>query len=138
MRPVTEIIVHCSATEAGKDFRADDIRRWHVKGNGWKDIGYHFVIDIDGTIEVGRPMAQKGAHTANHNEKTVGICYVGGLKYGKPADTRTEAQKRSLRSLIQVMKSCFPDIAKVSGHRDYANKACPCFDAHAEYDILVR
>ena len=138
MRPINEIIVHCSATEAGKNFKVADIRRWHVQGNGWKDIGYHFVIDIDGTIEVGRPVATKGAHTANHNENTIGICYVGGLKYGKPADTRTEAQKKSLSSLIQVLKSCFPAIVKVSGHRDYANRDCPCFDAGDEYQKLVK
>ena len=138
MRPINEIIVHCSATEAGKNFKVADIRRWHVQGNGWKDIGYHFVIDIDGTIEVGRPVATKGAHTANHNENTIGICYVGGLKYGKPADTRTAAQKKSLSSLIQVLKSCFPAIVKVSGHRDYATKACPCFDAGGEYQALVK
>lgn len=138
MRPINEIIVHCSATEAGKDFKAADIKRWHVQGNKWKDIGYHFVIDLDGTIEVGRPMEMKGAHTTNHNENTIGICYVGGLQYGKAADTRTEAQKKSLRSLIQVLKSCFPTIVKVSGHRDYANKACPCFDAGGEYQKLVK
>ena len=142
MRVINEIIVHCTATEAGKDFKAADVRRWHTapppKGRGWKDIGYHFVVDLDGTVECGRPVEQKGAHCSDHNATTIGVCYVGGLKYDKPADTRTEAQKRSLAALIGVLKSCFPSIAKVSGHRDYANKACPCFDAKAEYDHLVK
>lgn len=137
MRPINEIIVHCSATEAGKDFRAADIDRWH-KAQGWKCIGYHFVIDLDGTIEVCRPIDVDGAHTSGHNRNTVGICYIGGLRNGKAADTRTEAQKKSLYTLIQILKSCFPAIVKVSGHRDYANKSCPCFDAGGEYQTLVK
>lgn len=134
MRAINEIIIHCSATAEGKDFKAADIRRWHVQGNGWQDIGYHFVIDLDGTVEVGRPVSKQGAHCTNHNKTTIGICYVGGCAAdGKiPKDTRTDAQKRSLRSLVSVLRSCFPTITKVSGHRDYANKACPSFDVHAE------
>lgn len=138
MRPIDEIIVHCSATEAGKDFKAADIRRWHIEGNGWKDIGYHYVIDIDGTIEVGRPIDQAGAHTTNHNKTTIGICYVGGLWNGKPKDTRTLKQQAAMVQLIRSLKVCFPTIKKVSGHRDYANKACPCFDAGAAYSQYIR
>lgn len=134
MRTIDEIIIHCSATGEGKDFKAADIRRWHVQGNGWQDIGYHFVIDLDGTVEVGRPVSKQGAHCAGHNKTTIGICYVGGCAAdGKtPKDTRTEAQRRSLRGLVAVLRSCFPTIRKVSGHREYANKACPSFDVRAE------
>lgn len=134
MRAIDEIIIHCSATAEGKDFKAADIRRWHVQGNGWQDIGYHFVIDLDGTVEVGRPVSKQGAHCSGHNKTTIGICYVGGCAAdGKtPKDTRTEAQKKSLRELVAVLRSCFPTITKVSGHRDYANKACPSFDVRAE------
>lgn len=134
MRAIDEIIIHCSATAEGKDFKADDIRRWHVQGNGWQDIGYHFVIDLDGTVEVGRPVSKQGAHCSGHNKTTIGICYVGGCAAdGKtPKDTRTEAQKRSLRGLVAVLRSCFPTIRKVSGHREYANKACPSFDVKDE------
>ena len=138
MRPIEEIIVHCSSTEAGRDIKAADIRRWHIEGNGWKDIGYHYVIDIDGTIEVGRPIDQTGAHTTNHNKTTIGICYVGGLWNGKPKDTRTLKQQASLVQLIKSLKVCFPTIKKVSGHRDYAAKACPCFDAGAAYMQYIR
>lgn len=138
MRPIEEIIVHCSATEAGRDIKAAEIRRWHIEGNGWKDIGYHYVIDIDGTIEVGRPIDQAGAHTTNHNKTTIGICYVGGLWNGKPKDTRTLKQQAAMVQLIRSLKVCFPSIKKVSGHRDYANKACPCFDAGAAYMQYIR
>lgn len=134
MRAIDEIIIHCSATAEGKDFKAADIRRWHVQGNGWQDIGYHFVIDLDGTVEVGRPVSKQGAHCSGHNKTTIGICYVGGCAAdGKtPKDTRTEAQRRSLRGLVTVLRSCFPTIRKVSGHREYANKDCPSFDVRAE------
>lgn len=132
MRIIDEIIIHCSATEAGKDFKAADIDRWH-KAKGWKGIGYHFVIDIDGSVETGRPVEEIGAHTANHNATTIGICYIGGLRYGKAADTRTDAQKKSLRELVAVLRSCFPAIHMVSGHNQYAKKACPCFDVSKEY-----
>ena len=140
MRPITEIIIHCTATEEGKDYKADDIRRWHTlpppRGNGWKDIGYHYVIDIDGTIEPGRPLDQIGAHCKGHNQNTVGICYVGGKRNGKAADTRNGHQDFSLRCVIKWLKAKYPTITKVSGHRDYSDKACPCFDAHI-YQILV-
>ena len=134
MRAIDEIIIHCSATAEGKDFKAADIRRWHVQGNGWQDIGYHFVIDLDGTVEVGRPVSKQGAHCSGHNKTTIGICYVGWCAAdGKtPKDTRTEAQRRSLRGLVTVLRSCFPTIRKVSGHREYANKDCPSFDVRAE------
>ena len=134
MRPIEEIILHCSATKEGQNFKAEDIRRWHVNGNGWKDIGYHYVIDLDGTIELGRPLDQAGSHTTNHNQRTIGICYVGGLdSNGKPKDTRTLQQVAAMRQLVAALKVCFPTIKKVSGHRDYANKACPCFDARKEF-----
>lgn len=133
MRNITEFIIHCSATREGQDFTAADIRRWHVDGNGWSDIGYHFVIRLDGTIELGRPIAQAGAHTLNHNQYSVGICYVGGLDHNmNPKDTRTPEQRAALRELLQVLHRIFP-AATVHGHREYAAKACPCFDVGKEY-----
>lgn len=138
MRKIDEIIIHCSATKEGKDFNVDDIRRWHVNGNGWVDVGYHFVIRLDGRIEVGRPITMKGAHTTNHNANSVGICYVGGLdENGKAKDTRTEAQKKALRELCHQLKCVFPTIDKVHGHNYYAAKACPCFKVEDEFDAAT-
>ena len=70
---VKNAILHCSATPAGRPHNAAEIRRWHVDGNGWSDIGYHYVILIDGTVEAGRPLWRKGAHTKGHNND-IGIC----------------------------------------------------------------
>jgi len=77
-RTIDEIIVHCTATPEGKDFTVQQIRDWHVKGNGWRDIGYHFVVYRNGDVMPGRPIAQPGAHCAGHNAHSIGVCYVGG------------------------------------------------------------
>ena len=139
MRFFNDIIIHCSATCEDKDIKASDIRRWH-KQDGFEDIGYHYVIDLDGTVEVGRPQDQIGAHCKGHNKDSIGICYIGGLdKFGLPKDTRTPAQKQALARLIwrltlTALKEGF-GLVEVHGHHDYCKwKQCPCFDAHAEYN----
>lgn len=140
MRYFDKIIIHCSATIEGRDIKADTIRRWHMRDNKWTDIGYHYIIDIDGTIEQGRPLEQIGAHCKGYNENSVAICYVGGLDTSrKPKDTRTPAQKKTLAHLIWrltwlAMKEGF-GIPEVFGHKDLNKwKECPCFDAHKEYN----
>ena len=132
MRTINELISHCSATAEGQDFTAADIDRWH-RAQGWSCIGYHFVIRLDGTVEPGRPIDKTGAHCSGHNANSLGICYIGGLAPdGKtPKDTRTPAQRLSLRNLITTLRHIYPGIA-LHGHRDYANKACPCFDVRKE------
>ena len=102
MRKIDKIILHCAATPEGRDVKTETIKSWHVKGNGWSDIGYHFVIELDGTIRNGRPVERIGAHTKGHNATSIGICYVGGVDKNKtPKDTRNEAQRQSMDELIQ-------------------------------------
>ena len=138
MRTINEIVVHCTATKEGKDFHVEDVRKWH-KAKGWKDLGYHYLVNLDGGIEVGRPIDQQGAHVTGHNATTIGIVYVGGLDAdGKPKDTRNYSQKEALEDLIASLLIVFPSIKKISGHRDYAAKACPCFDAKKDYAELLR
>lgn len=133
MRKIDKIIVHCAATPEGQDVKARTIRDWHVLGNKWNDIGYHYVIELDGSLHKGRSEDVVGAHCSGHNANSIGICYVGGLdKSGKPKDTRTEAQKRAMLKLIKELKIKYPD-AIVYGHNDFSSKACPCFDAKSEY-----
>nr|DAS34860.1 MAG TPA: endodeoxyribonuclease I [Caudoviricetes sp.] len=133
MRTINEIIVHCSATQEGKDFTIADIDRWH-RQRGFTKIGYHYVIYRDGTIHVGRNESEVGAHCLGHNQNSIGICYIGGLSSdGKtPKDTRTDAQKKALTTLLQALKKKYPS-ASIHGHRDFAKKACPSFDATKEY-----
>lgn len=132
MRHINLIIVHCSATPAGRDVMAADIRRWHKK-RGFSDIGYHYVIRLDGTVETGRDISRPGAHCLGHNRDSVGVCYVGGCDSDmRPADTRTPAQRRALYNVLCGLKRRFPE-ARIVSHRDFAAKACPSFDATAEY-----
>lgn len=137
MKEVTKIIVHCSATREGDDsINAQVIDRWH-KARGWKGIGYHFCVLIDGTIETGRMIDKCGAHTRSKNCSSIGVCYIGGVEQdGKtPKDTRTSAQKESLLTLLKTLKLIYPD-ATIHGHRDFAAKACPSYDATEEYKCL--
>lgn len=133
MRAINKLIVHCSATREGQHITVDTIRRWHLK-RGWSDIGYHYVIYLDGSIHEGRPIERAGAHTKGHNSESIGICYIGGVESdGKtPKDTRTPEQVQALAELLLELKSIHCD-AVVHGHRDFAAKACPSFDATEEY-----
>lgn len=133
-RVINKIIVHCAATPEGKDIKTETIREWHVKGNGWKDIGYHYVIELDGSIHKGRSEDTIGAHCEGHNSDSIGVCYVGGCEKDgvTPKDTRTPKQKEALLSILKDLKRRYPN-AKIYGHRDFSSKACPSFDAKTEY-----
>ena len=145
-RTITDIVIHCTATRAWQDYSADDLRRMH-KAQGWADIGYHYVVRLDGTIEPGRDVDKIGAHVSGHNANSIGVVYVGGLdNQGKANDTRTENQKNALLNLLLDLRRLYPS-ARISGHRDFSPdlngngtiepwewiKECPCFDAKAEY-----
>jgi len=132
MRTINEIIIHCSATKEGNKISAATIDKWH-KDRGWRCIGYHYVVRIDGSIEYGRPVQDIGAHVKGRNKHSIGVCYIGGLDADmEPKDTRTRDQKESLLYLLKTLKRLHPD-ATIHGHREFANKACPCFDANKEY-----
>lgn len=142
-RIINEIIVHCSATREGMDYTVNDITNWH-KGRGFTTIGYHYVVYRDGTVHAGRNVNVAGAHCTNHNTHSIGVCYVGGLenrrnpktgKYDIPKDTRTPEQKAALLKLLRDLRKLYPK-AKIRGHRDFANKACPSFDATREYSQI--
>ena len=131
MRKLNEIIIHCSATKPSIDVGAIEIRNWHITGNGWSDIGYHYVIRRNGEVEEGRPLERSGAHTKGHNKASIGVCLVGGVdSNGNPEDNFTKEQYEGLEKLLNVllMGYCQPD-TKVRGH-NYHNKykACPSFD----------
>jgi N-acetylmuramoyl-L-alanine amidase len=137
VRQITKIILHCSATREGQDVSVETIRKWHLN-RGWSDIGYHYVIYLDGSIHEGRPVNRSGAHTKGYNSKSIGVCYIGGVeKDGKtPKDTRTPEQDTALTNLITALLEMYPT-ATLHGHNEFANKACPSFDVQKEYNFLI-
>jgi hypothetical protein len=136
MRAITEINVHCSDTlpnwlaSGGLDAQFKEIRRWHVIDNGWPEIAYHYVIGRDGNIKRGRPHKMVGSFEPRVNAKAIGICLIGGRK-SSPTDPfekhYTPEQDETLRKLIDRLQRDYPGIKKVTGHNDYANRACPGF-----------
>lgn len=143
MRLLDEIVVHCTATKGDDrgDVSVDEVRRWHTSPpRSWSDVGYHYLIRRDGTIEVGRQLSRSGAHVRGHNATTIGIAYSGGIDpdTGEPTDTRTDDQRDALFALIVSLVRVFPTIKGIRGHRDFpgVSKACPCFDVRAEFGFL--
>tara|TARA_B100000513_G_scaffold195212_1_gene125398 strand:+ start:1150 stop:1722 length:573 start_codon:yes stop_codon:yes gene_type:complete len=138
MRDINKIIIHCSATPEGRDIDAETIKDWHVNGNGWSDIGYHYVIRLDGELETGRPIDKIGAHVKGHNKDSIGICYVGGVdKDGKPKDTMTPEQESTMREIIFALRIVADKEMTLHGHNEYSSKACPSFKVSDKFaDIL--
>lgn len=133
MRNIDTIFMHYTATYDDDDIGRDEIDQMH-KANGWNGIGYHFVIRLDGTVEKGRPVEQVGAHVKGHNEDSLGIVLVGGLRRETGpdigVDTRTPEQKASAKMLVSKIMEFFP-IKEVRGHMDVAATQCPAYDAGA-------
>jgi hypothetical protein len=137
---IKRIYIHCTATREGQDIDAATIKRWHL-AKGWRDIGYHFVIRLDGTIEKGRDESVPGSHVKGFNTGSIGVVYAGGLDaQGKAKDTRTDAQKAAMADLVRKLVATYPG-SDVLGHRDASPdldgdgviephewlKECPCF-----------
>ena len=148
-REVNLIVVHCSATRVDRDITARDIDSFH-RVRGFSSWGYHYYVRKDGSIEKMRDESEPGAHAYGHNRDSIGLCYEGGLDVnGRPADTRTAAQKRTLVALLRSLRADYPG-ARIVGHRDLSpdvngngrvdkwerTKECPCFDAAEAYADL--
>ncbi len=134
-RNIKYIVVHCTATPEGRHHTAKDIDLWH-KQRGFTEIGYNYVIHLDGTIELGRDVDKIPAHVEGFNKESIGVTYVGGVDKNnfQAKDTRTKEQKESLLHLLKELRKLYPT-AQILGHRDFkgVKKACPSFDAKNEY-----
>lgn len=132
LRKKTEmIVVHCAATKPSMDIGYKEIRKWHVEDNGWDDVGYHYIIKRDGTVEVARAEAFQGAHAPAVNSKSIAICLVGGMAEDGDAENNfTLEQFLSLKDLIKKIKMTNPNIVEIVGHCDVQeNKPnCPGFN----------
>ena len=132
------IIIHSSGTLEDMPYTAKDIDAWH-KQRGWVGIGYNIVIDLDGTVELGRSLTKTGAHCAakGRNHDSIGICYIGGIRGNcEFVDTRTPAQKIAMEAVLQTLKAVWPD-AEICGHRDFSDTICPSFNAAQYYSDIT-
>jgi len=150
MRLINLIAIHCSFTKP-RDPRqhptigAKTIRRWHTDpksegGRGWRDIGYHYVIKRDGTLELGRPVEQQGAHIRGKNTNSIGICLVGGMhkSTGKAVNDYTDKQWATLELIVRGLDQKYPGCG-VYGHNDFTkSKTCPNFDVKDWWRNLQR
>jgi N-acetylmuramoyl-L-alanine amidase len=146
MRKINRIVIHCSATKVTDDYTPEKLLKDHL-ARGFRTYGYHYYIRKDGTLVPMRPLSEMGAHAEGYNTNSIGICYEGGLdSAGKPADTRTEEQKRSMLELLEELTGTYP-IQHLNGHRDLSpdtdgngivepkewTKQCPCFDVEEAF-----
>jgi len=137
-REINKIILHCSATREGTDIGVNTIRQWHMSApRNWSDVGYHYVIKLDGTVQVGRPEERIGAHVKGENTNSIGICYIGGVETDgrTPKDTMTIAQELAMFDLIHALRMRYGMIP-VHGHNEYAAKACPSFVVLEKYPTI--
>ena len=116
------IVIHCSATPADMDIGVEKIKHWHVVENGWDDIGYHYVIKRDGTLEVGREEHRTGSHARAVNSTSIGICMIGGSnKEGDWENNFLPEQFDTLEQLISTLQDKY-DIKKIIGHYEVDDK----------------
>ncbi|WNH52453.1 N-acetylmuramoyl-L-alanine amidase [Stenotrophomonas oahuensis] len=127
---VKYLVVHCAATRPSMDIGVKEIRQWHLQ-RGFNDVGYHYVIRRDGTLEKGRKDSVVGAHAQGYNAKSLGICLVGGVSerdVNKPEANFTPQQYHELKFLLKRLRETYPN-ARIVGHRELnSGKACPSFD----------
>jgi len=129
---IDHLTIHCAATPEGRDVSADTVAQWDIARFGQES--YHWIVTLDGVAHHRMADNVKGAHVAKHNTGNIGVCYVGGVDaHNQPKDTRTPAQKATLRKIAQEYRTKYPDI-EILGHRDWPGvaKACPCFNVGTE------
>ncbi len=155
MRKIKHIVIHCSAGYGDRN----SIERFWKESLGWKDPGYHFLIEQDGTVHQLAALETVTNGVKGFNASSIHICYIGGVdpKNVKLAmDSRTKAQSaaliNSIRKAIEWTAQYQPvEGIKILGHRDFSPdkngngtiesweriKECPSFDAILEYQELM-
>ena len=130
-KKITRVTIHCTATPEGRDNTAAEIVA--IGKARFGQASYHHIFELDGDDVQALKYDQRGAHVANGNTGNIGLSYVGGTETlnagGKPKDTRTLSQKKSMEKRLRKIIEVYPNI-KIKGHRDWpgVNKACPSFD----------
>ena len=125
-RRIDRVFLHCSASDDPDHDDIRTIRDWHVDGNGWSDVGYHYFIRSDGTLQEGRPLEGTPAAQAGHNAGTIAICL-----HGLAAENFTSAQYRALIGLAREIDRACAGGVTFHGHCEVSSKSCPVFPYRA-------
>jgi N-acetyl-anhydromuramyl-L-alanine amidase AmpD len=136
MRLLTDVkflVVHCADSKSHMNVTVETLRQWHVKENGWSDIGYHYLIKFDGSIHECRSEKYQGAHCRTVNDKSIAICLEGGFG---GVNNFTERQLFSLRHFLSE-KKCTHKNASIVGHSHFDDKECPSFDVVAWWESYI-
>lgn len=136
MRHIDTVVIHCTATrpewwaDRSAEEKVREVRDWHLK-RGFNDVGYHWLIDRDGTVVAGRPEEKTGAHVKGHNTGSIGVSLFGGhgsASTDQFSDHYTQEQADALTLLLAELQQRYPSINKIAGHNDFTNgKSCPGF-----------
>ena len=127
LKGVAMLIIHCTATKCNRPFSTESLIATGEARFG--QVSYHYYIRRDGSIESLLPENVQGVHARHFNHCSLGIVHEGGYdEHGKADDTRTEAQKASMRSLLEELVEVYPE-AHILGHCElpHVAKDCPCF-----------
>ena len=128
MRSIKYIVVHCTATPQSTTI--ESIKNYWRNDLGWSNVGYHYMIQADGTIVhiADESLITNGVR--GYNKNSIHVCWIGG----QIKDNRTKQQREALIRKLSELKAKYPQ-ATIQGHRDFpgVTKACPQFDAKNEY-----
>lgn len=126
VREVNNIVIHCTATPIRTS--VESIVRYWRDNLGWRNPGYHFIVEYDGTIHQLQPIEKPSNGVRGHNADSIHISYIGGVDGSEPEDTRSQMQYRAMEGLVKALHAVYPN-AEIKGHRDFpgVNKACPSF-----------
>ena len=124
MRTINKIVIHHTATSAHTSFAA--IRDYHMKELGWRDVGYHYIINSDGFLRLGRPDWMVGAHVKGQNRDSIGVAVIGNFEDNDFLwiGRWSTPQERMLRVVLSDLMRRYPDAGVVT-HREIAATLCP-------------
>ena len=119
------IIIHHSAGKDTADHDYVAIKEFHTIMRHWRDIGYHFCVEMSGPyyeVTLGRMWNEQGAHCIGYNARSLGVCCVGNFDAGLVPQDQWELAKKLVKSL-----TCLFDIPikNVLGHNEVYTTACP-------------
>ena len=131
------IVIHHTGSETDTDASAAQIHDYHINGNGWAGIGYHFIVHKDGTIEEGRPLQYQGAHAYQNNQYSVGICMTGNYNLAYPPREQALAVEKLTAALCKNY-DIEPDEYTIFGHRDLNDTSCPGDNFYPHFPQLIK